>query len=200
MIPNVIPTRSPASTVGGPNGAHRGGGDGAVVGPGGTSSVPVGNGKLSDKGVFPFVHGELELAEATGVSVKVLQRTRVKFLKQGEHWDLQAMRVAYTKNGCALVLEKISGRPLDEPGLAAALKKSRLETEPAGPAPVRACITKFYPNPWLMQVKLAGGELVNVRVKETKNLKRGMDVPLRWNERACVYELARRLPRYPGRW
>jgi hypothetical protein len=148
-----------------------------------------------------FVHGEAELAAITGMHPKQFQKARIKHLAQGTHWDLNAMRVAYCEAGVSAVLEKICGRP--GPFSAELLDRSRL-ADPAAekkePAALIGKVTKLFPNPRLMQVQLDADEsLVNVSVKETKNFRRGMVVPVRLDANGR-YVLARRLPRFAGRW
>ncbi len=139
--------------------------------------------------------GEVELAAATGIHAGQFTRVR-KSLKQGLHWDLNKLRVAYSKNGAETVLASLK---LTATEIATALAKADLEKKTPAP-PVTGCLTKFFANPRLIQVTLTDGTPVNVRVKNTLNLKRGMECPLRWLDAEQRFELARRLPRFPGRW
>lgn len=146
-----------------------------------------------------FAHGEAELAEATGIHEKNLRRVRAQSLRQGDHWKLRDQHVVYSAVGAQLVIEKILGRDLKPEELAAALNASRL-SEPVEKFPaVKAKVTKLYPNPWLIQVELPSGRCTNIRVKTSKNFRRGMEVPLRVLA-SGHFELARRMPRFPGRW
>lgn len=146
-----------------------------------------------------FVHGEAELAASAGIAEKKFRAERVRYLRQGEHWDIRGQRVAYTPAGLQLVLESLLGRECLAAELAAALNGSRLvEPEKKAP-PLVAKVVKTWPNPWLLTVQLPEGRAVNLRVKSSKNFRRGMECPVRVNEQG-QYELARRLPRFPGKW
>ncbi len=146
-----------------------------------------------------FVHGESELAEVTGLHEKKLREKRSRHLRQGQHWEICAQHVAYTPAGAQLVIEAVLGRELTPEELGAALDGSRLAVaKPAVPT-LTAKVVKTWPNPWLLTVELPEGQPVNIRVKNSKNFRRGMECPVRLNNQG-QYELARRLPRYPGRW
>lgn len=147
-----------------------------------------------------FLYGETELAEAAGLAAKHFQRARVKNLRQGTDWDLVALRVYYTKNATARVLELVTQRAVPAAELTVLLEKSRL-TDPKknGAAEIEATVSKFYLNPRLLGVKLPNGAMVNLRVRETKNFRLGMEVPVRATA-SGGYELARKLPRFWGRF
>jgi hypothetical protein len=146
-----------------------------------------------------FIHGETELAEACGVAVKHLQRVRVKNLRQGVDWDLNHLRVAYQKNAVPRVMELVTERAVSPAELAAVLEKSLL-TEAKKTAPeVEGIVKRFYMNPHLLGIELPSKALVNIRVKTTENFREGMSVPVRELE-AGRYELAKKLPRFPGRF
>lgn len=157
-----------------------------------------------------FAHGELELARVTGIALKVLQKNR-KGLAQGVDWDLNKLRVAYSKKGLAAALEKISGAPVTD-GLIAGValseleEKTLLEKPAAGPAmpPMIGTVARLFPNPTLLAVTVSpAGDTafeIKVRVQHTKNFRRGMTVPLRLKADGQTYELARRMPRFPGKW
>lgn len=185
----VIPIMKPT----GPGLAPRGGGGLTSGDPGGGGAASRGNGELSQQRGFPF--GETEIAAATGIALKLLAKTRRQKLRQGEDWDLNGLRVAYSKTGLAAVLEKITGR-VEATEALETLTRIDHGTAPAAPG-VLGTVKKFYLNPRLLGVQV-NGTLVNVRVKETKNFQMGMDVPLRRIDGR--YELGRRCPRFPGRW
>jgi hypothetical protein len=154
------------------------------------------------KGTSPFVHGELELAAASGIAQKNLARARQRHLREGEDWDLAGLQVAYSKNGLARVLEKVTGKPVEQGAIAGVPlleleEKTRL-TPANGDDQVMAKVARLYQNPHLLQIALPDGQLTNVRVKFSKNFRRGMEIPIVRTEQG--YELARRLPRFPGRW
>lgn len=147
-----------------------------------------------------FVHGEAELAASAGIAEKKFRAERVRYLRQGEHWDIRGQRVAYTPAGLQLVLESLLGRECLAAELAAALNGSRLEEAKKAAPEIEAKVVKTFPNPWLLRVELPSGTQVDLRVRSTENFRRGMVCPVRVNEQG-QYELARRrTPRFPGRW
>ena len=147
-----------------------------------------------------FVHGEVELAEAVGIAVRRFQKKRAKEMRQDVDWGLNLMRVAYAKNAVPRILDSVCGRAIEPQELTALLEKSCLETaEKSAPAIVEATVRRFFMNPHLMEVELPSKALVNVRVKTTANFLRGMQVPIR-EAAAGNWILARKLPRFPGRW
>lgn len=146
-----------------------------------------------------FTYGETRLAEATGIHEKNLRRVRAQSLRQNDHWKLREQHVVYSEVGVQLVIEKLTGRDMTTEELKAALAGSKLAELVEKMPPLIAKVSKLYPNPWLMQVVLPSGRLADIRVKTSKNFRRGMEVPLRINARKN-YELDRRLPRFPGKW
>lgn len=146
-----------------------------------------------------FTYGEAQLAEVTGLHEKNLRRVRAQSLRQNDHWKLREQHVVYSAVGAQLVIEKLLGRDMTPEELRAALAGSKLAEVIEKLPPLIGKVSKLWPNPWLMQVELPSGRFVNIRVKTSKNFRRGMEVPLRINKRNN-YELDRRLPRFPGRW
>lgn len=145
-----------------------------------------------------FVHGETELAAACGIAVKHFQRARTKNLRAGTDWDLNVLRVAYAKNAVPRVLELVTGIAVTPAEVNALLEKSLLGQK-NGAAEIEGTVKKFFMNPHLMAVELPSRAVVNVRVKTTVNFRPGMAVPVRVTATG-QYELARKLPRSPGRW
>lgn len=165
-----------------------------------------------------FVYGEVELAGVTGIGVKVLQKKRGKKLRQGVDWDLAGLRVAYSAAGLVAILQAVTGKePVN--GEIAGVRlteleertKLRLESSgekgrgPEGPNVRTARVQRLFPNPYIIECLLEGSEtelpeVVVVRVKTSKNFRRGMEVPLRLDGGSGRYELARRLPRFAGKW
>lgn len=146
-----------------------------------------------------FGYGESQLAEATGLHEKNLRRVRAQSLRQNDHWKLREQHVVYSAVGVQLVIERLLGRDMTAEELSAALNGSKLADPVEKTPPLIGKVSKMYPNPWLLQIELPSGRFINIRVKTSKNFRRGMEVPLRINDRKN-YELARRLPRFPGRW
>lgn len=148
-----------------------------------------------------FIHGEVELANATGIHVKKIQAARIKHLRQGEHWDLYQQRVAYSKPGLTAVLEKIAGQNLYTFHQLAALEdRTSLIARDVPEPPLEATLQQFYPNPYRCRIRLPDGNDAPLRIKNKKNFRLGMKVPVRLNAAGGFYELTRREPRFPGRW
>lgn len=154
-----------------------------------------------------FLYGEIELAAATGIHARVFQRLRLKELKEGSDWKLVGQKVVYGKNGLAHALEHATGEKIKKNGAVAGLPLEELERRCLLPIPVdtppqTATVERFFPNRQLLGVKLKEGDgaLIHIRVNSAKNFRRGMELPLRWNETIQMFELARKLPRFPGRW
>lgn len=148
----------------------------------------------------PWVYEEQALADALGMTRPVLTRTRVKKLSQGVHWELVALRVMYAKNGVAAVVDLLTDPPMAEDALAAILQKIAPEKN-GGVSAVEArpaTVIRFWLNPRLMEVRFQDGQKVNLTVRDRTNFKLGMEVPVRLVE--GHYELARKLPRSPGKW
>lgn len=193
----------------------RGGVD-ILPGPGGRLSSHRTRRNFLSKGVSlnGFIYGESLLAGVTGLPSKTLQQARVKFLKKGEHWAMNGNHVAYEKKGAEMVLLKVlspEAKP-DEVGLAGVgevpmeevLLRSLLpgcgESEPEKEVPlIMARVHRFYLNRFMLGVLVPGVlGVVMIKVNSTKNFKRGMEVPLQ--KKGEKWVLARKLPRFPGRW
>lgn len=178
-------------------------GEGGVPGAGpagGGGARPVGVGELSHKGGPVFEHLEGLLAEVTGVPQKNLARARTRSLHEGQDWAMRGREVAYSATGLRAVLEKIAGPARDGSvaGVAIGELEARTRIQPEPDLEIKAWVRRLYTNRFLIQVQLDGGRLVNVRVPESKNFRKGMELAVVWNGR--VYELRGRAPRFPGRW
>lgn len=151
-----------------------------------------------------FVFGEALAVQATGLSVKLFQKARVKHLKQDVDWGLNGGHVAYEKKAFGRVLALVAGTAIDAAVLEGLEKKCALaeaEKKEAAPAPTIATVARFYMNRQRMGVFLPDEKktLVVIKVNATTNFRRLMKVPVRLNAQN-QWELARRLPRFPGRW
>lgn len=143
---------------------------------------------------FPYL--ESEAAELSGLPLKKFAAARVRHLKQGIHWDLDGSQVAYCPEGLLAVIEQITGK---NTGGELVLKFAQKTTAPA--EKLSAKVTRIYPNPHLLEARLEDtGELIRVRCRTTKNFRIGMELPVQTSGMAGIYDLARRLPRYGGRW
>lgn len=145
-----------------------------------------------------WLYPESEVARASGLATKKIAALRMAHLKQAEDWELVELRVSYSDAG----LERLGYLLTSGVELAARLKGTlQKKVAPAPVAkPMEGRIVRFYRNPHLMQVRLENDRLVDVRVRTVVNLREGMAVPVRATATAGLYELARRLPRFPGRW
>jgi hypothetical protein len=156
--------------------------------------------------VSGFIFGESQLANVTGVTSKQFQMARKKFLKKGADWDMNGNHVAYSKNGLALVLLKLSF-PGAEATAAANANLDEIEKRALLPGcseekkevpPIIAIVSRFYLNRCILGVTIPGVGLVQMKVSATKNFKRLMVVPVRKN--GDKWELTRKVPRFPGKW
>jgi hypothetical protein len=151
-----------------------------------------------------FRHGEAALATVTGLHPLALAEARKKTARQGTHWALVKNRVAYSEAGVRLVVEFLTG-PIEDEAIAGVpvaevLLRSLLEELAPSPVPpVMGAVCAFYVNRQLIGVRLPDSTVVNVRVATAQNFVRGMEVPLKPLGEGR-YELARKLPRTPGKW
>jgi hypothetical protein len=159
-----------------------------------------------------FVFGEVELATSSGIHISHFAAARKK-LRAGVDWDLNNMRVAYSPAGMKAVLAEVLPAPLG-PELEQVLTEEALldkpqksgAPDPAAVKEIEGTVTRIggargpWVNPLLMELELSDGTKVMLKVRTTVNFRRGMKCPLHWNDNTKTYELARRLPRFPGRW
>ncbi len=209
LIPNLPPTAAessagpPAETPATAPTAPRGGGGLDASTPGGDDHRPVATEEISGKGAFVF--SEHVLAQATGLPPRTLQKNRVKKLARATHWEVVTSVVAYSADGLALALELATGKKIADGSIAgiviADLEKLCRIPDPADvvppPAPVEGKVVRFYPNGHLIGIQLPD-RLVNIVVRSTANFRKGMTVPVR--PAGNGWELARRAPRFFGRW
>lgn len=149
-----------------------------------------------------FEYSEQHLAGATGVHLDHLRRSRMRVLDPTRDWVMKQSRVAYTSTAVLIVLGDL-GLTDDEGQLVGldlpeVLEKSRM-VEAGEVEEVEAVVTRFWPNPQLIEARLPSGELVNVRVGHQKNLRRGMEIPIA-PLNANAWQMTRKLPRFPGKW
>jgi hypothetical protein len=137
-----------------------------------------------------FVYPESRLAEAVGILAGKLSPARKK-MRQGVDWDFVGQHVVYSRIG-ALGAVRALGLSFSESDLDSFFtqKKPALTV-------IVGHVSRFFVNRIMMEVTLPSGK-VNVKVRLTKNFRLGMEVPIRENN--GHFELARRLPRFPGRW
>jgi hypothetical protein len=153
-----------------------------------------------------WLHEEAAVAEATGIARGVLKTAREKIGAAIGLWAEVHGRVVYSFAGLRTVLETVAGDRLPDDlidGVAA--RSTCVEGNAASAADaedLQAQVVRFYLNPRLIQIRLLEGSkaLGNLRVRDTKNFRTGMVVPVRWEESIKAYVLTRRAPRFPGRW
>ncbi len=198
MMPDLMPDTQANDRDQDAEGITRGGG--GATGEGGGGGVAPTDIPPENSAQRVFLYGEVEVAAATGISVRQLQKSRQKNLRADVDWGLNGLRVAYSLSGLRLILEKLTGRPTQGDELEKLARQTLLPGMTAPDATTRAWVHKTFPNPFLLQVRLGDGSLQMLRVKETKNFRMGMEGPVRLNPPTQQFELARRLPRFPGRW
>ncbi len=66
--------------------------------------------------------------------------------------------------------------------------------------PMVGTVHRFPLNPQLLNVRLATGAIVKVRIANRANFRLNMTVPVRPTRDPQIWELARKLPRFPGRF
>ena len=157
---------------------------------------------LGQRASQEFLHLESELAEASGIALRVLRETRKK-LREGLDWTHGAGGVVlYSRAGLEAIVAEVTAAPLP-PGLLEELANRTLplpEPDDKSAAPEKTGrVNRFWLNPRLFQVRFADGSTGNVRVKSCENFRIGMEVPVR-EVAPGLYELTRRAPRQPGRW
>jgi len=141
-----------------------------------------------------FEFTEKDVSAATGISARMLEEIRHKQMVNGGHWLKDSTGVRYSEYGVKRLMDiaEISGEkmpPHDEPA------------EPLEP-PEEAdlLVTRFYTNPQILGAVRAVGEPVQrVRVKTTKNFRRGMKIPCT-HLQADLWILTGRCPRWPGKF
>jgi hypothetical protein len=146
--------------------------------------------------VQAFEHSEERVAARLGIAQKRLAKVRLQRLKAEEDWRLIAAEVAYRKNGLARLLDALELDALVN------LDDLAVETRPAPSAGalVEGKVAKFFINRHLLGVALGDGNLVHVRVKDREKFRLGMLVPIQQEPGDSIYTLARKEPRFVGRW
>lgn len=160
-----------------------------------------------------FIFAEAALADELGLPQKNLRAVRTGELTRGEHWQHVANEVRYSEDGRARLFGALNLAP--PAGYLA--PKNPAEPPPAGsngtgPAAAAAaaapprhgdvrelvCIRLFPLNKRILAAKLGGLE-VRVRVADNRNITLGMALRCRLIG-GDLWELARPLPRWRGKW
>ncbi len=135
-----------------------------------------------------FRYQEKHLTKIIGVNRRELTKIR-KSLVQGGHWILNSGAVSYSQSGVKRLLSALE------------LPYEKLPPFLIPPQPGEAremIVTRVYRNRKLIGAEL-DGQLQRIRVQSNKNFRRGMKIPTR-HINGDIWELARRCPRWPGRW
>lgn len=161
-----------------------------------------------------FVYVESLIAEACGVDRKYFKSVRESTLESGRHWDLASNRVVYTLDGVRLALEALG--VVDGDGAEATINRVRAAAHVCTLNPTPTAVEKYggphtltydleshktskrWKNPHMLAAKYQGVQ-VQVRVKDKKNFRPGMELPCHWVHHD-FWKLARKCPRWPGRW
>ena len=158
---------------------------------------------------------EKEIAEELGVPLDAVAEQRAKHLVRGQDYDRVGHFIAYAAAAKETILavfrvppEKAAvdqdkkkaaevGTPTAEPANAEAGAggEPTVQTEPEA---VLAVVSALYRNTRLVGATIGINE-IRVRVRNSRNFVRGMEIPVR-HVRDDVYELARRAPRFRGKW
>ena len=149
---------------------------------------------LGVKGIFQ--HSERLLATATGIHTRLFANARRR-LKQGIDWELVNGEAAYPQKKLTALLALL-GVTTTEAEIATLAEKSRLTIA----RPIEAKVSRFYPNPHLLQVRWTNGDrdhTADIIVTKRRRFRLHMTVPIRLNAHG-KYEMARRAPRQRGRW
>jgi hypothetical protein len=166
---------------------------------------------------------EQDLAETLGVARETLRDMRQKELRKGEHWRLEGGQVVLSAAGEAKIRARIGlaaapgageadGMPAPAPAGSASL---------AGKQTARVRVCRMFRNPRVVGAalgcRLLGencvhlrrcpeqmaeakcGTMVRLKMRTAQKLRPGMDCMAR-QIGGDLWELAQRLPRWPGRW
>lgn len=170
-----------------------------------------------------FLHAERDLAEALGIPQKKLRSVRQDDLTVDRDWATVGGEVRYSEDGRAALLAALKitppaehSAPKNSPGdvppppraepdggehgfaLAPGTLAALLRPAPGTPEDL-VCVKCYAPNRRMLEAKRKNGDAVLVRVKDNRNLKPGMTMKCRFAE-GRMWELAQRLPRWPGKW
>lgn len=144
-----------------------------------------------------FAHAEADLVKTLGLSADALKATRKK-LKRGADWDVVRGFIRYSSDGRSKLFLALKIPAAGEPAPTPDEKK---ETDgPLQPGARRelVCVRTFALNKRIVYAKF-GDAPQRVRLKDSANLRPGMTMTCAL-VRDDLWELAQRLPRWPGKW
>lgn len=152
----------------------------------------------AEKNVPGFDHAEDSLAASTGIAKRTLAASRIKGLVKGVDWSYVGQAVAYSKAGMAKLMTALGMRD------AVDLEELAADTTPVDKAkqeaPIEGTVRRLFTNRHLVEVELEDKTRVRVRVRDSKNFKPGMAVPIRLEAGLEMWTLTRKEPRYYGKW
>ncbi len=131
---------------------------------------------------------EVEFAARLGLSRELVAEARKKLL-EGDHW---------VKRGSMIVITAAGVERLGE--LLGVKKMGQASPEAAEEAVILTKVSRFYLNPRVIGCVDGSGNTLIVRVKNTANFRIGMECPLKKCGASGGFALAKRHPRWPGRW
>ena len=161
---------------------------------------------------------ERNVAAEIGLSPEAVKELRAKYLDPETDWKLERGLVRYTKKARDIILAAVRIPPAEAPSAPPAAPEAPTRSEAAeelrasGPGGSWAILDD--PRPWVPAVvanryknrrvfvarlDVEPFTLVTVRVRDSEKFAIGMRVPIRAID-VNLYELASRLPRWPGRW
>ena len=175
-----------------------------------------------------FIHAEQDLADALGIPQKKLRVLRQDELDATRDWSHVGAQVRYSEEGRAKLLGLLKAdlpsphsapnaaasraknfvpvlalAPVEAPGdggVALAAHTLAVLTRPfPGDVEMLTCVKCYRPNIRKLEAKRADGAIVLVRVRDNRNLRPGMAMKCRYGD-GRIWELAQRLPRFPGKW
>lgn len=140
---------------------------------------------------------EREIAAALGLSRKRVKEARAEGLRSPADWVLKGARVQYTRRGVRRSLAVIGLRGVVSP--AEVIREIVRRRKERAEAPiVMARVTKLYPEEYPAVCAVIGGQRVDVAVRDSRKFVLGMTIPMK--RVGGRYILARRCPRWQGRW
>jgi hypothetical protein len=159
-------------------------------------------------------YAERNVAAEIGLTGEAIRELRAKHLTKDEDWALERGLVRYTKKGREKILAAVLIPPTDAPSAPPSKPEADEATETPAPGPRGAWTLLEDQRPWMpatveqryhnkkvfvARLEVEPFTIVTVRVRDSEKFTVGMRVPIRAIE-GNLYELASRLPRWPGKW
>lgn len=161
---------------------------------------------------------EADLRAVYGLTSKVIAAIRHDQLTENEHWKKNGREIGYTKTGREKMAALMAAPevdpaadtgagaiadPLQPPGPApdpnAPAEDAAPAPDPGEPLTVTNCRLI---NPRIVMAEKENGDPVRVKIRPSKNLRKGMILnpcfPV--DAENGLYQFAGRMPRFPGKW